>query len=133
MRYLLDTNIISDVIDQPTGLAAARIRQEVRRAAIVTSILVVSELRYGYTKISSKRLKAAYEIFFENIAIESWETPFDYVYADMRSALEEKGRPIGAMDMLIAAHALATDATVVTANVRHFSQVPNLKIENWKN
>ncbi|QPC85464.1 PIN domain-containing protein [Mesorhizobium sp. NBSH29] len=133
MRYLLDTNIISDVINLPTGQVAAKIRQEALRASIVTSILVVSELRYGYTKISSKRLKAAYEMFFENLVIESWETPFDHVYADMRSALEERGKPIGAMDMLIAAHALATDATIVTANVRHFSQVPDLKVENWKN
>jgi tRNA(fMet)-specific endonuclease VapC len=131
MRYLLDTNIISDVIDRPTGQAATRVRQA-GQGSIVTSIIVVSELRYGYTKISSKRLKDAYELFFENIAIEGWETPFDHVYADIRSDLERRGRTIGAMDLLIAAHAFATEATVVTANERHFSQVRDLNVENWK-
>ncbi len=133
MRYLLDTNMISEVIDQPIGPAATRVRQAASRATVITSIIVVSELRYGYTKISSRRLKEAYELFFGTIAVEGWEAPFDHVYAEIRSALEKKGRAIGAMDMLIAAHALATEATVVTANERHFSQVPDLNVENWKN
>lgn len=131
MRYLLDTNVISNVIDDPTGAAAARLREEAGSANIVTSIIVVAELRYGYTKIASGRLRQAYERFFGSIEIEGWEIPFDHVYADIRDQLEKKGRPIGAMDMLIASHAKATDAIVVTANEKHFSQVPGLKIENW--
>ncbi len=97
----------------------------------MTSIIVVAELRYGYTKISSRRLRDAYEAFFEGLPIENWELPFDHVYADVRDQLTKRGRSIGAMDMLIAAHALATDATVVTANVKHFSEVHRLKVENW--
>lgn len=131
MRYLLDTNIISNVIDYPTGAAAGRLREDAGSASIVTSIVVVAELRYGYTKIASVRLQQAYERFFGSITIEGWGTPFDHVYADIRDHLEKKGRPIGAMDMLIASHARATDAIMVTANEKHFSQVPGLKIENW--
>jgi tRNA(fMet)-specific endonuclease VapC len=52
-------------------------------------------------------------------------------YAELRAALEQKGKPIGANDMLIAAHALAVRATLVTANVRAFSRVPSLSVENW--
>lgn len=131
MRYLLDTNIISNVIDHPTGKAAGRIRQAAPRVDVVTSIVVVAELRYGYTKISSARLKGAYERFFQSVTVESWEAPFDHVYAEIRTALEKKGKLIGAMDMMIAAHAMATNAIVVTANERHFREVPELKVENW--
>jgi tRNA(fMet)-specific endonuclease VapC len=131
MRYLLDTNIISNVIDFPNGGAATKIRNASPSDRLVTSIIVAAELRYGYTKIGSRRLKEAYERFFQSITVESWQTPFDHVYADIRSFLERKGRTIGAMDLMIAAHAKATEATVVTANEKHFSQVPDLKFENW--
>ncbi|QCI97000.1 type II toxin-antitoxin system VapC family toxin [Agrobacterium larrymoorei] len=131
MRYLLDTNAISHVIDFPRGSVAQRIRTEAVTGTLVTSVIVVAELRYGYTKISSRRLRDAYETFFESLPIENWEAPFDHVYADIRDQLTKKGRSIGAMDMLIAAHALATDAVVVTANIKHFSEVPGLKVENW--
>jgi tRNA(fMet)-specific endonuclease VapC len=131
MRYLLDTNILSDVINSPKGAAAARVRLEAIAGNIAISIIVVAELRYGYTKIASQRLKDAYEKLFDSIPIEAWEKPFDHVYANIRSELERKGRVIGAMDMLIAAHALATDAVMVTANESEFSRVPGLKIENW--
>ncbi|MEX6508596.1 PIN domain-containing protein [Jiella sp. M17.18] len=130
MRYLLDTNIISDAVELPAGRAAGRIREVFPSASIVTSIIVVSQLRYGYTNVSSKRLKAAYELFFSGISVEDWEVPFDHVYADIRSALDKKGRPLGAMDMLIAAHAVATDAVVVTADAA-FRHVDGLRVENW--
>ena len=130
MRYLLDTNIISDAVESPTGRSASRMREAFSSASIVTSIIVVSELRYRYTKVSSKRLKAAYELFFRGIPIEHWEVPYDHVYADIRSALDKKGRALGAMDMLIAAHAVATDAVVVTADAA-FLHVDGLRVENW--
>lgn len=130
MRYLLDTNAISDAVERPIGNVATRIRQLSDTASIVTSIIAVSELRYGYTKISSRRLKEAYDAFFESIQIESWEKPFDYIYGDLRSELERRGKTLGAMDMLIAVHALATDAVVVSDD-RAYSQVPGLITENW--
>jgi tRNA(fMet)-specific endonuclease VapC len=132
VRYLLDTNTISNLVDFPSGAGAKRVREAAAAdAQIVTSIVVVAELRFGYTKISSRRLKDAYERIFQSIAVEDWRTPFDHVYGEIRSMLEKRGSKIGAMDMLIASHALATDAVVVTGNEREFCRVPGLKIENW--
>ncbi|MGV8939748.1 MAG: type II toxin-antitoxin system VapC family toxin [Allorhizobium sp.] len=131
MRYLLDTNIISNVINQPRGAASVSLREKAGAGTIVTSIIVAAEIRFGYTKIKSRRLQDAYEQFFKSLTVEKWEAPFDHAYANIRSDLERLGQPIGAMDMLIAAHAVATDAVVVTGNVKHFSLVPNLKVENW--
>lgn len=131
MKYLLDTNIISDVVESRNSAAAARIKEQGNRASIVTSIVVVAELRFGYTKIGSRRLKEAYDVFLTSIPVEPWNAPCDRVYAEIRDQLERKGRPIGAMDMLIAAHALSIDAAIVTGNVKHFSQVPGLSVENW--
>jgi tRNA(fMet)-specific endonuclease VapC len=130
MRYLLDTNVISEVVERPVGDLANKVRGAAASSTIVTSIIVASELRFGYTKIGSGRLKEAYEMFFNSIEIEDWVEPFDQVYADLRSALERQGKLIGAMDLLIAAHAYATDATVVTDD-RAFLQVSGLKVENW--
>jgi tRNA(fMet)-specific endonuclease VapC len=130
MKYLLDTNIISNVIDFPRGEVAVRVRREAVAGTVATSIIAVAELRYGYTKVSSQRLREAYERLFESIKIEEWKAPFDHIYADIRDKLEKKGRPIGGMDMLIAAHAMATDAIVVTTD-KHFLEVPGLKVENW--
>lgn len=130
MRYLLDTNVISEVVERPAGELAGKVRRAATSSTIVTSIIVTSELRFGYTKIKSGRLKEAYEMFFNSIEIEEWVAPFDEFYADLRSALERQGIVIGAMDMLIAAHAYATDATLVTDD-RAFLQVPGLKVENW--
>nr|WP_210246652.1 type II toxin-antitoxin system VapC family toxin [Rhizobium sp. RU20A] len=131
MRYLLDTNIISNVIAHPLGKVARRVRTEVMAGNVFTSIIVVSELRFGYTKVSSKRLKEAYDRFLGGIVVENWERPFDHVYAELRAEMERKGKLIGTMDMLIATHAVATDAIVVTANEREFSRVPGLRVENW--
>lgn len=130
MRYLLDTNIISDAVERRDGPAARKIRKVFSSVSLITSIIVVSELRYGYTKIASMRLKEGYEVFFDSIAIENWEVPFDRVYGEMRAKLERTGKSMGAMDMLIAAHALATDAVVVTDD-RAFAHVLGLKVENW--
>lgn len=131
MRYLLDTNIISNVIAHPLDQVARRVRTEVTAGNVFTSIIVVSELRFGYTKVSSTRLKEAYDRFLDGIVVEDWEKPFDHVYAELRSEMERNGKLIGTMDMLIATHGIATNATVVTANEREFSRVPGLKVENW--
>ena len=65
------------------------------------------------------------------LSIEAWEHPADLAYAKIRCALEQAGTPISANDLLIAAHALALDSTLVTANEREFRRVPGLKVENW--
>ena len=127
--YLLDTNILSDLMRHPAGRIADRIAQEEQQ--VCTSIIVIAELKYGIAKSGSRRFAGQLAAILGGIDVLSFETPADAAYADLRTTLERAGRPIGANDMLIAAHALALDLTLVTANEREFSRVPGLRIENW--
>jgi tRNA(fMet)-specific endonuclease VapC len=130
MSYLLDTNILSDLIRNPGGRTAARIA-EVGEAAVCTSIIVAAELRYGAQKKNSERLSAQLERVLSALTIIAFEPPADHAYGQLRTQLESAGAPIGANDMLIAAHAMALDYVVVTANVREFSRIAGLRVENW--
>jgi tRNA(fMet)-specific endonuclease VapC len=127
---MLDTNIISDLIRNPNGKAAKRVA-DVGNDDICTSIIVAAELRYGSVKNGSKRLLQLIEGLLGEIKVLSFETPADVAYGAIRSELESAGKPIGANDLLIAAHARAVSATIVTANVGEFKRVRGLKVENW--
>ena len=129
-RYMLDTNIISDLIRNPNGKAAKR-AADVGNDNICTSIIVAAELRYGSVKNGSKRLLQLIEGLLGEIKVLSFETPADVEYGAIRSELESAGKPIGANDLLIAAHARAVSATIVTANVGEFARIRGLKVENW--
>ena len=129
-RYLLDTNIISDLIRNPQGRAAKRIAK-VGDEKICTSIIVAAELRYGCAKSGSKRLLEALEQLLGEITVLPFDVPSDASYGDIRSTLEAAGKLVGANDLLIAAHARASGATIVTANLDEFRRVPGLKVENW--
>jgi tRNA(fMet)-specific endonuclease VapC len=128
--YLLDTNIVSDALRRPTGPIPARIKQ-VGRQNVAISILVAAELKFGAVKRKSAKLAAAIEGFIARSSVLPFEAPAEDVYAKLRDELETAGTPIGALDTLIAAHAVALDATLVTDNEREFSRVKGLKVENW--
>lgn len=129
-RFLLDTNILSDLVRNPQGSIAARIA-EVGDAAICTSIIVAAELRFGAVKKRSGRLTRQLERILSAIDIQPFEAPADVAYGQLRAQLEAAGVPIGGNDMLIAAQALATDCAVVTDNEREFARVAGLRVENW--
>lgn len=129
MRFLLDTNIISELLRNPHGQAATRIREE--QDAVFTSLIVLAEIRFGLAKQPSVPLLKSLEKVLESLLVEAWDHPAEHHYGDIRSALEQAGTPIGPNDMFIAAHALALDATLVTANEREFRRVPGLRVENW--
>ena len=129
-RYLLDTNIVSDLIRNPQGKVAFRLA-EVGEDKASTSIIVGAELRYGAAKRGSARLTAQMEIVLGALKIVPFESPSEIVYGDLRSRLEARGTPIGANDLLIAAHAMALGHTLVTDNEREFSQIEGLALENW--
>ncbi|WP_174802128.1 type II toxin-antitoxin system VapC family toxin [Martelella limonii] len=131
MKYLLDTNTISHALKFPAGPVGERILES-EAGALCTSIMVVAELRFGYLKRGSERLRRDVEALLASLEIMPWESPAELKYAELRLALEAVGSPIGQMDMLIAAHALALDAVVVTAKEREFMRVPGLKVENWE-
>jgi len=129
-RYLLDTNILSDLIRNPGGRIAAHIAR-VGEETVCTSLIVCSELRFGALKKASKRLSAQLDAVLSALDVIPLEQPLDHCYAELRVALERAGTPIGGNDMLIAAHALALDLILVTANEREFSRVPGLIVQNW--
>ena len=131
-QFLLDTNIVSDVARFPQGVVATRIA-EVGERQVCTSIVVAAELRYGAARRGSQRLSNRIETVLSALAILAFEEPADRCYAELRTHLERQGTPIGPNDMLIAAQALASDLTVVTANVDEFRRVPDLRVEDWLN
>jgi len=130
MRYLLDTNIISDLIRNPAGTIADRVRR-VGEAQVCTSIVVAAELRYGAAKRGSLRLSARIEAALGALEVLSFEVPADAIYGQIRARLEQAGRPIGSNDLLIAAHAKALGYTLVTDNMSEFGRIDGLACENW--
>ncbi len=130
MRYLLDTNIVSDLVRNPHGRVAQRIRK-VGEAQVCTSIIVAAELRYGAAKKQSPRLTAQLQAVLGALEILPLQEPADVAYGDLRTRLEKAGRPIGGNDMLIAAQALTLGYILVTDNEKEFVRVKDLRCENW--
>ena len=130
MRYLLDTNILSDLVRNPQGKVAQHIRRAGERN-VGTSIIVAAELRYGAAKRGSPRLTTQLAAVLGALEILPFDSPADQVYGEIRTQLEKIGRPIGANDLLIAAQALALGAIIVTDNESKFARIPRLHLENW--
>ncbi|MBN9315817.1 MAG: type II toxin-antitoxin system VapC family toxin [Devosia sp.] len=129
-RFMLDTNIVSNVVRDPYGRASRTIdARGVDR--VCTSVLVAAELRYGAAKSLSSRLPEMVDVVLRRLSVLPLEPPADREYARIRHELVSAGKPIGPVDLLIAAHALSLDLTLVTANVGEFSRVPGLRVENW--
>lgn len=130
MRFLLDTNIVSDLIRNPQGRIAKRIGS-VGEENICTSIIVAAELRYGAAKKASPKLTAQVEVVLEAIETLAVDAPADEVYGAIRVQLESAGTPIGGNDLIIASQAMILELTLVTDNEREFSRIDGLRIENW--
>lgn len=128
--YLLDTNILSNLIRDPAGSVARRIAKKGERT-VCTSIVVACELRFGAEKKQSASLQVRVEELLTVLDVLALDVNTDFHYAAIRSKLEAAGKPIGPNDLLIAAHALSLDLILVSANVREFSRVPGLSFENW--
>ena len=125
---MLDTNIVSALVDDPGGAVAARLAALTTPASV--SVVVAAELRYGAAKKASPRLTAAVERVLGVLATESLAPPVDLIYAALRDRLERSGLPMGANDLLIAAHALTLDRLLVTHDAA-FARVPGLRVEDW--
>lgn len=130
VRYLLDTNILSDLLRNPKGHAARRLAV-VGESAVCTSIVVACELRYGAAKKGSDQLSERVEILLDSLEVLALDKESDRRYAEVRAHLDRLGKPIGPNDLLIAAHALALDLILVTDNDEEFGRVPGLSVENW--
>lgn len=130
-RYLLDTNILSDLVRYPRGPIGQRI-EAAGEEQVCTSIVVAAELRYGAAKKGSARLAAQLDMILSALDVLPLEAPVDEIYGDLRTRLEQAGRVIGPNDLLIAAQALSLDCTLVTDNEREFARVEGLALENWR-
>ena len=130
MVYLLDTNIVSDLVRRPQGKSATRLAR-VGERNVCTSIIVAAELRYGAARKRSAQLSVQLESILSALEVVPFDSPADEVYGELRARLEEFGQPIGPNDLLIAAQALALGCTLVTDNEREFSRVESLSRENW--
>ena len=132
--YLLDTNIISDMMRNPQGRAnlqlEVRIAQSKSPLRVCTSVVVDCEVRYGLRRKSSSKWDQAYTNLLQIVEVLPLDALVTPHYASLRARLEQAGKSIGANDSLIAAHALALGATLITADAE-FSRVPDLALENW--
>lgn len=128
--YMLDTNIVSDLLRNHDGSAAKRIA-DVGADAICVSIITAAELRYGCAKKGSAKLLAHVEAILESVQILAFDVPADAEYGGIRAELEAAGKTNGPNDLLIAAHAYAAGAILVTDNAGEFSRVRGLRVENW--
>jgi tRNA(fMet)-specific endonuclease VapC len=129
-RYLLDSNSMSDLIRHPGGKVARRFAV-VGEPVVCTSIVVACELRFGAAKKGSSELSSRVDELLASFNVLPMDREADRHYAEIRTHLNRKGRPIGSNDLLIAAHTLALDLILVTDNVDEFARVPGLSIENW--
>lgn len=128
--YLLDTNILSEALRNPFGPLTARVAS-FEDGLISTSAIVASEMRYGARKKGSAKLIQRVEDVLNRIEILPYDDSASHHFSEIRVDLERLGRPIGWGDYFIAAHARSRDLTLVTDNIREFSRVEGLKLENW--
>lgn len=131
--YLLDTNIVSQMMRDAAGQAMQRVRALLQSEAdsrLCTSVIVECELQFGIRRTSNPRWKARFAEAMALLDVMPLDETVCEPYARLRTELEQAGTPIGANDCLIAAHALALGATLVT-NDAEFARVPGLSVENW--
>jgi tRNA(fMet)-specific endonuclease VapC len=127
---MLDTNIVSELARNPHGPVTKRIAA-VGAEAVCVSIITAAELRYGCAKKGSPKLLAQVESILDSLEVIPLDVPADTPYGAIRTELEAGGKPIGPNDLLIAAHASALGAVLVTANLAEFTRVRDLRVENW--
>lgn len=128
-RYMLDTDISSYLIRGDHPEVTDAFRQHFPDVCI--SAITAAELQYGAQKRKSQLLTRNVNAYCNLVPICEWTREAAETYAEMRVELEKHGTPVGSMDMLIAASAIAEGAILVTNNIAHFSKIGKLRIENW--
>jgi tRNA(fMet)-specific endonuclease VapC len=130
MRRTLDINICSYALRRRPASMVERF-DGLDRGQLWLSAIVAAELRFGAVKLASVQFSAAVEAWLAGFEVRPWPAEATHHYAVIRAALERSGQPIGGMDLLIAAHAMAEDSVLVTHNAREFLRVPGLAVEEW--
>lgn len=130
MRRTLDTHICSYILRRHPANMIERFAA-LDPHQLWLSAVVAGELRFGAAKLASPRFSVAVEAWLAGFDVRPWPVEAAHHYAQIRAVLERPGKPVGAMDMLIAAHAMAEDSVIVTNNAREFHRVPGLAVEEW--
>jgi tRNA(fMet)-specific endonuclease VapC len=131
MLYMLDTNICSYILKNRPASVKAHF-DEVGNGALAISTVVLAELYYGATRHpKSIAIRREIDNFTARLAVIPWDEAAADHCGVIRTALEKQGTPIGAMDMMIAAHSRSRKATLVSNNTKHFEKIPGLVVANW--
>lgn len=129
--YMLDTNICSYIIKQRPPQVLAKF-EGIPAEELAISVITLAELQYGITKSSKPNLnQEIIDDFVSYLEILPWDMDIVKIYGEIRTELERKGTPIGAMDLMIASHCLSLDCILVTNNIREFQRISNLMVVNW--
>ena len=131
MKWLLDTNVCIAVIRRRPESALRRLRGK-QVGQVGLSTITLAELEFGAAKSQQPaRARAALREFLLPLEVFPFDEAAADAYGTVRAVMEKKGRPIGPLDTLIAAHALALGTVLVTSNTREFRRVPGLSVEDW--
>lgn len=131
MRYMLDTNICIYVIKHKPEKVLRKL-QTIHPEDVCISSVTYAELVHGVEKSAAvEKNRLALSMLLANMEILDFDAQAADCYGKIRADLEKKGRPIGPLDMMIAGHGQSLGYTVVTNNVKEFSRVSALRIENW--
>ena len=128
-NFMLDTDTFSYLVSGRHPSVRAAVTRNQKR--IVLSSITLAESLFGAKKKGSQKLLSLISLFNELFPVQSWDSSAAEVYSDIRAQMERGGHPIGNMDLMIAASAIATGSTLVTNNERHFRAVPGLAFVNW--
>ena len=132
MRYMLDTNIVSYYLRRSSPTLEDRVNDGLKHRTVAISVIARAELRFGQKGLAPEdRRRALIDSFLLRLPSVEWSIEAADHYGALKHTLKTQGTPIGDMDTLIAAHALAENLILVTHNTRHFENVPGLKLEDW--
>ena len=127
--FMLDTDISSYIIKRRPVTLVEKFAQHAETLSV--SVMTAAELRFGAEKAGRPQLAELVQAYLERLAILDWTNEVTGHYARIRTELERSGKPIGNMDLLIASHAVSQGMTLVTNNIKHFSNVSGLNVEVW--
>ena len=131
-QYLLDTNIVSYFIRDYDAALVRKVARVLKTQTAAISVITRAELRFGQAGLeAADKRKRAIDLVLTQLTVLPWSSAVADIYGPVKDKLKREGAPIGDMDTLIAAHALAENLILVTHNTRHFERIPGLKLEDW--
>ena len=132
IRYLADTNILGYLARRSSAPLQSRMRAAMEANEVAISVVTRAETRFGQRLLNpDDRRHTIIDVLLQEMPVLMWTPDAADRYGDLAAALQRKGQPIGTMDTIIAAHALAEGLILVTHNIRDFKRVPGLVIEDW--